>query len=752
MFKTFKKIIKLRNATIRKNYWNRTYLSNPHLSLFVKVTDLIPDINAKQALIRCILNYIQNDNYTKLICECSTELALNSNGTLTEMFNVIKQSNDNNCSNNNNELLKDNLLLIAKQPFDKITKRQMVLQLIESVRQQIKHLKKEGTKYNGNFIYNFMVIQRSTNQLIPKCKLYTVFPNVNFQLKAIKNLSLSSKVDLNTLLISRHNKSILNSKGEQLINGFVTMSNEKRIITLIDDTAFDLKASKSLKQIIFGIWISIKNEDLSLYNNDIDLLIQNKKYLIFRKCLDFLMISNKIETIYSPSPDEGMFLLILFLQGVQRFYEVKVLPNEEGKTIMDENNEMFVNNDFDMKLEKFSNQWLVMKRKFNIKDSQINTIEIDNNNVNILSSVDFINKLQGNTNTISKSTSLKKSGNSTNIGMNNVIGKSSINYYGNSNSNINVNTNSNMNMNSNVNMNMNSNINVNMNSNLNVNMNSNMNSYLKNNGSTNTRQIPLFDSLNEMFEEPSNDFFNNIKIHRKRSFELKNEQNSKEIQIPVSNLKGSYCQTSFNRKSRDQSTQTQLTFEDIAMLNNSNLSNQNSQCQALNNTIKEQSLSVQKLQQRVNDLTIMLQQVTTLLNEREKNCICKKHKHNNEQQSSLQKTNMIPISPNQISTNNNNNLLLESQGILSNSENNDKLKLRKSNTFSSHSKVDNKDFDNEYLINKNIPDLSDESDSNKNDNSNNSSLLNLSQSNNSGEKSINIPTIKYNPETSNSFI
>ena len=114
MFKTFKKIIKLRNATIRKNYWNRTYLSNPHLSLFVKVTDLIPNINAQQALIKCILNYIQNDNYTKLICECSTELALNSNGTLTEMFNVIKQSNDNNCSNNN-ELLKDNLLIIAKK-------------------------------------------------------------------------------------------------------------------------------------------------------------------------------------------------------------------------------------------------------------------------------------------------------------------------------------------------------------------------------------------------------------------------------------------------------------------------------------------------------------------------------------------------------------------------------------------------------------------------------------------------------------
>ena len=135
------------------------------------------------------------------------------------------------------------------------------------------------------------------------------------------------------------------------------MSNEKRIITLTDDTnKKELQESQSLKQIIFGVWLSLKHEDVSNYR-DVEELVNKHRHFIYRKCLEFVLASPKIETIFSPSPDEGIFLLILFFKTSQSYFEVKIIPNEEDKCFKDNSKENQI-------LENFSNEWLVKTQKF----------------------------------------------------------------------------------------------------------------------------------------------------------------------------------------------------------------------------------------------------------------------------------------------------------------------------------------------------------------------------------------------------
>ena len=144
------------------------------------------------------------------------------------------------------------------------------------------------------------------------------------------------------------------------------MSSEKRIITLTDDTnKKELQESQSLKQIIFGIWLSLKNEDVSNYEN-IEILINKHRHFIYRKCLEFILASPKIETIYSPSPDQGIFLLIIFFKTSQCYFEVKIVPNEEEKFFVNENE---INNQNDILLEKFGNQWLIKTQKFDLNNN-----------------------------------------------------------------------------------------------------------------------------------------------------------------------------------------------------------------------------------------------------------------------------------------------------------------------------------------------------------------------------------------------
>jgi hypothetical protein len=384
--KFFKKNIKLRNATIKKNFWKRDYISKK--PIYLKIIDLIPSIIGTQGFLLCINNYLHNEERDSILCNVISQLNTN---TLNEKFSII---------NNNSENVHLNLLMNPKIKYDKTIYHKNKYKLIESSYRKIKKLKKELSKSGENFFHNFLCFKRITlenkyESINPykdiKSTLYTIFPNINFELMRIKKLSLSSKFNLNKLLMDRHHSTI-KIGNQTIINGFLSMTAEKRIITLTDDTAIkNLENSQSLKQIIFGIWISLKYEDPSLYDS-IEELLKKYRYLIYKKCFEFILVSSKIETIYSPSPDEGMFLLIIFFKGSQQFYEVKVIPNEEDKNFNKSDNSNNNNiNEVENILENYNNQWLIMKRNFNLKENTGFDLTDSMKNVKIHTTINYIN-------------------------------------------------------------------------------------------------------------------------------------------------------------------------------------------------------------------------------------------------------------------------------------------------------------------------------------------------------------------------
>ena len=388
--KFFKKNIKLRNATIKKNFWKRDYISKK--PIYLKIIDLIPSIIGTQGFLLCINNYLHNEERDSILCNVISQLNTN---TLNEKFSII---------NNNSENVHLNLLMNPKIKYDKTIYHKNKYKLIESSYRKIKKLKKELSKSGENFFHNFLCFKRITlenkyESINPykdiKSTLYTIFPNINFELMRIKKLSLSSKFNLNKLLMDRHHSTI-KIGNQTIINGFLSMTAEKRIITLTDDTAIkNLENSQSLKQIIFGIWISLKYEDASLYDS-VEELLKKYRYLIYKKCFEFILVSSKIETIYSPSPDEGMFLLIIFFKGSQQFYEVKVIPNEEDKNFNKSDNSNNNNiNEVENILENYNNQWLIMKRNFNLKENTGFDLTDSMKNVKIHTTINYINYLNG---------------------------------------------------------------------------------------------------------------------------------------------------------------------------------------------------------------------------------------------------------------------------------------------------------------------------------------------------------------------
>ncbi len=388
--KFFKKNIKLRNATIKKNFWKRDYISKK--PIYLKIIDLIPSIIGTQGFLLCINNYLHNEERDSILCNVISQLNTN---TLNEKFSII---------NNNSENVHLNLLMNPKIKYDKTIYHKNKYKLIESSYRKIKKLKKELSKSGENFFHNFLCFKRIAlenkyESINPykdiKSTLYTIFPNINFELMRIKKLSLSSKFNLNKLLMDRHHSTI-KIGNQTIINGFLSMTAEKRIITLTDDTAIkNLENSQSLKQIIFGIWISLKYEDASLYDS-VEELLKKYRYLIYKKCFEFILVSSKIETIYSPSPDEGMFLLIIFFKGSQQFYEVKVIPNEEDKNFNKSDNSNNNNiNEVENILENYNNQWLIMKRNFNLKENTGFDLTDSMKNVKIHTTINYINYLNG---------------------------------------------------------------------------------------------------------------------------------------------------------------------------------------------------------------------------------------------------------------------------------------------------------------------------------------------------------------------
>ena len=548
--KFFKKNIKLRNATIKKNFWKRDYISKK--PIYLKIINLIPSISGTQGFLLCVNNYLHNDERDEIICNVISQFNTNN---LNERFSII---------NNNSNNINLNLLMNPKIQYEEKIYKKNKYKLIESTYRKVKKLKKELSKSGENFFQNFLIFKRiKTENKLEKLKpyndikstLYTLFPNINFELMRIKKLSLSSKFNLNKLLMDRHHSTI-KIGNQAIINGFLSMTAEKRIITLTDDTSFkNLENSQSLKQIIFGIWISLKHEDSSLYDSIEELLIKYK-YLIYKKCFEFILVSSKIETIFSPSPDEGMFLLIIFFKGSQQFYEVKVIPNEEDKNFINENLSNNSNHDVENILENFSNQWLIMKRTFTLKENIGFDLSDSMKNVKIESAINYINYLNGlipSLNSKSNS-SLKNSvfGNMNNKNINNLLSQNSNKFISSGNNNI-IPANNHLMKNSNIEKSSNNNL---TNNNNRTNTNNNNNEILSletqtNNNNNNTNSFkenilnimqskaPPFDPLQDIFDnEPShlnnldtiNENINNTnlnKFEKLSSFNNKSPPNNK---------------------------------------------------------------------------------------------------------------------------------------------------------------------------------------------------------------------------------
>ena len=432
ILRTFKKNIKLRNATIKKNFWKRDYINNNLIN--IKISNLFPIIQPSQGFCLCLYNYMNNKQFKELICKVESDIVINNSNNL---YNIIEQYNMINQEENQ----MNNLLINPIAYFDNNKHRKELMKLISSIYPRLKSLKNELGKSKENYIFNYLVIKSKliNQKILIYGKLYSIFPNINFQLREIQKLSLSSKFKLNKLLISKRHTNIENEKGVLLTNGFITMSSEKRIITLTDDTnKKELQESQSLKQIIFGIWLSLKNEDVANYEN-LEILINKYRHFIYRKCLEFILASPKIETIYSPSPDQGIFLLIIFFKTSQCYFEVKIVPNEEEKFFRDENE--INNNDNDILLEKFGNQWLIKTQKFDLRN---------NNGQYFFDFSGYMNKIKIDTADNFISRHLNKNNNNNNNNninvdnMNNFAKSSRNNYINNAQYNMNTFPNSNM--------------------------------------------------------------------------------------------------------------------------------------------------------------------------------------------------------------------------------------------------------------------------------------------------------------------
>ena len=530
LIRSFKKKIKLRNATIKKNFWKQEYITSKLIN--VKISSLFPMIEPTQGFCLCIYNYMNNKQFKELICKVENETITNKlNGNLVEKYTVINQEE--------NQL--NNLLINPISYMDNNKHRKEMIKLISSIYYRVKSLKFELGKSKENYVFNYLVVKSkkmNNNQPYIYGKLYSIFPNINFHLHEINKLSLSSRFKLNKLLISKHHTNIQNEKGEKLTNGFITMSNEKRIITLTDDTnKKELQESQSLKQIIFGIWLSLKDEDVSNYG-DVEELVNKHRHFIYRKCLEFVLASQKIETIFSPSPDEGIFLLILFFKTSQSYFEVKIIPNEEDKCFKDNCQENQI-------LENFSNEWLIRTQKFDF---------INNNGQFLFNFQPYLNRNKVCTvndficEHLNNKKSEKNIDNYNNIIDNNKINfnnmntsnmKSDINNFNNSQKNLNNNYYNNSigyNMNNNDNNQMNKNM-ININQNNNMIMNNNINN-LNNIQYLNNELNNQYNNINSKYNPNLSNGFNISKGYQEsnynkeishRNYRISNAQTKAEI-------------------------------------------------------------------------------------------------------------------------------------------------------------------------------------------------------------------------------
>ena len=313
---------------------------------------------------------------------------LNSSKENSNYFDIIDSpsSKEKDC----------NLIMVPKLMINKSNKKTNFNELFEVAYNKLK--KYENNK-NYEFYHQIFYFYRKNKSNNLAAKIYTIFPNVNLEFRQIKNLSFSN-TNLNKYLISSKYQiqEMSNSNNEDnYLSGFFTMSQNHRLIALKDDIneAGGINKSQSLKEIIFGIWMNLKDEKpISNKKTDLDFLFNKNKLLIYKQCFRFIELSSSIETIYSPSPEENVFILVLFYKGIQCHYEVKLNFNLNSNLSMNNNN---INNNININ----NNSWLISKCKYELQEQAMKVpfdydIKIEINNGTISSMNDFLNKKMGN--------------------------------------------------------------------------------------------------------------------------------------------------------------------------------------------------------------------------------------------------------------------------------------------------------------------------------------------------------------------
>ena len=282
--------------------------------------------------------------------------------------------------------------MIPKLMINKSNKKNNFNELFEVACNKLRKITENKNFEFYHQIFHFYRKNKSNNLAT---KIYTIFPNVNFEFRQIKNLSFSN-TNLNKYLISSKNIENNNNIDESFLTGFFTMSQNHRLIALKDDIkeSGDINKSQSLKEIIFGIWINLKEENLNSINDkaELDLLFNKNKLLIYKQCFRFIQLSQHIDTIYSPNPEENIFILVLFYKGIQCHYEVRPNFNLDMNLISN------------IKVEnKNDNTWLISKCKYELDEQAMKVpfdydIKIEIKNGIIFPMNDFLNKKIGNEN------------------------------------------------------------------------------------------------------------------------------------------------------------------------------------------------------------------------------------------------------------------------------------------------------------------------------------------------------------------
>jgi hypothetical protein len=274
-----------------------------------------------------------------------------------------------------------NVILVPWNSNQEITDT-MQLDILRTLFKNIKQLSKDS--YLGLINYFLIFDQKETNSMRQsskgqkmKGKLFISFPNISLDLKRISTLKLSTNT-LNKYLTKK--SANVNYPKDQIDWGYLTMSSEHRIIAL-------LNTDEALQQILFGLWMNFPDESFKKKPSEemLEAFLTKNKLLIYEKCSNFILKSSKIDEINTPSVNEGVFLLILFISGIPFCYEIKGIPNEKETTYSNE----------------FSNEWLILKKEFSIDKGKIEAIELEPNfdkGVVIESMTRFINKKFSNNN------------------------------------------------------------------------------------------------------------------------------------------------------------------------------------------------------------------------------------------------------------------------------------------------------------------------------------------------------------------